>query len=53
MKSLEKKWQYILFAVIVMCSVILAIFLVWFTESVFGLVGLFFILVCGLFEESQ
>ncbi len=53
MESIEKKWQYILFAVIVLCSVVLAIFLVWFTKSLLGLLGLLFVLVCAFFEDSE
>ena len=53
MDTIERKWQFILFAVIVVCSVVLAIFLVWFTKSLFGLFGLLFVLTCAFFVEDN
>jgi len=44
MEAEKVKWYFILFAVIVVCSVALAIFLVWFTKSLWGLLGLLLIL---------
>ena len=43
MEAEKVKWYFILFAVIVVCSIALAIFLIWFTKSLWGLLGLLLI----------
>jgi len=44
MEAEKVKWYFILFIAIVVCSVALAMFLVWFTKSLWGLLGLLLIL---------